>query len=569
MLCHLDKLDFTLDKKGTEKYLVLDKYYQHCREFRFKRGKKVGKHIFVLGGVLSSLGKGISSASIGFLLKHMGYSVAMQKLDPYLNVCIGEMSPFQHGEVFVTDDGGEGDLDLGHYERFTGISTSKRVNATSGVIYESVNKKERNGEYQGKTVQVIPHITDEIKSLLAAANAEVDFTITEIGGTVGDIESLPFIEAIRQYMIEKGFSQTMCIFLTYIPYVKAAGELKTKPTQYAVNKLRELGIQPNLLLCRTEMDLEEEITQKIALFTNVHQSHVKQAIDADSVYEIPKNYLKEGVHKIICKHFSMPIKEVDFAKWDSFLHNFKSAETEVNIAICGKYVDHKDAYISLVEALTHSAAANELRVNIHTIDSEADYSQAAFEALFKDIHAIILPRGGSESGIEGMIRIVHFARTQNIPFLSICYGMHVSLIEFARNVCKIAGANSQEIDPQCENPIIVPIPHSTKDFKRLGSFSCKTKADSLSAKIYLAEDVSERHRHSHCLNQKYIAAFEEKGMIVTATSVEGDIAEVVEIPAHPFYIGVQFIPEYISRPEHPHKLYNAFLNAAKEKRDKI
>jgi len=527
----------------------------------------MGKHIFVLGGVLSSLGKGIASASVGFLLNRMGYSIAMQKLDPYLNVCIGAMSPFQHGEVFVTEDGGEGDLDLGHYERFTSISTSKADNATSGVIYEKVIQKEKNGEYLGGTVQVIPHITDEIKAMFSNTSKGKDFTITEIGGTIGDIESLPFIEAIRQYRLEMGFQETMIIFLTYIPYIKVAEEVKTKPTQHAVNKLRELGIQPDLILCRTEVSFDEHIKRKIALFTNVSHTHVKQAIDAKSVYEIPKNYLKEGVHELICDHFSMEIRQVDLSIWDKFLINLQNSKNEVNVAICGKFIHHKDAYISIAESLKHAAAWSNLKVVIHNIDSEKNYSPEDLKNLFLNINGILLPSGSGERGLDGMIRIAKYARTNNIPLLSIGLGMQVVVIEFAHNVCKIEDAYSTEIDRNCLNPVIDFLLDSNKEHKRLGAYDCLIKEKTLAAKIYEEKKISERHRHTHGVKHNYWDTIEKHGMMISGTSEDGSIVEIVEIPSHPFYIGVQFLPEYKSRPDNPHRLFRAFICAVNKKKE--
>jgi CTP synthase len=528
----------------------------------------MAKHIFVIGGVLSSLGKGIASASIGFLLKRMGYSVAMQKLDPYLNVDPGTMSPFQHGEVFVTDDGGEADLDLGHYERFIGEPTSKYSNATSGVIYERVIQKERKGEYLGKTVQVIPHVTSEIKLMFSKVSADKDIVITEIGGTVGDIESLPFLEAIRQYRLEVGYHNSIFIFLTYIPFMKAAGELKTKPTQHAAYKLREIGIQPDIILCRTEVDFDESIDQKIALFTNVPQTHVLPAIDTNCVYEVPKNYHAVGIHSLICQHFGLEVRPVDFSAWDEYLNNLDNPESTINIAICGKYVDHPDAYMSVEESLKHAAAKNKVRVNIHSIDSEKNNNFDDYDDLFKNIDGIILPGGFGIRGIHGMINIARYAREKKVPYLGICLGMQVAVIEFAQNICNIEDAYSTEFIENCKNPIIDLILELTyitmqAGTMRLGAYPCKLADGSLAKRVYKADIISERHRHRYEFNNKYRPLIQGHGMIVSGTSPDDLFVEIIEIQDHPFYIGVQFHPEFQSSPDKPSPLFTAFIDATK------
>jgi len=529
----------------------------------------MAKHIFVMGGVLSSIGKGIASASIGFLLKRMNYSVGMQKMDPYLNVDPGTMSPFQHGEVFVTDDGGEADLDLGHYERFIGEPTSKYSNATSGVIYERVIQKERRGDYLGKTVQVIPHVTNEIKLMFNQVSQNKDIVITEIGGTVGDIESLPFLEAIRQYRMEQGFENTMFIFLTYIPFIKAAGELKTKPTQHAAHKLREIGILPDIILCRTEYALDADITNKIALFTNVPTSHVLQAVDNASVYEIPKNFYKEGIHDLICKHFSLEIRPVDFSVWDTFLKNQANPKGEVNIAICGKYVDHKDAYKSVEEAIKHAAAWNKVKANIHYVDSEKNTSVEEYKALFADIHAILVPGGFGIRGINGKIAVAQYARENQIPYFGICIGMQVAVIEFAKSVCGLPDAYSSEFEEECKDPIIdlmleQKYINSIGGTMRLGAHQCHLKDGTLARSIYGQDIVSERHRHRYEFNNKYRDIITENGMVISGTSPDEILVEIVEIPTHPFFIGVQFHPEFQSRPDEPQKIFTAFIEAAKK-----
>jgi len=529
----------------------------------------MAKHIFVIGGVLSSIGKGITSASIGFLFKRMGYSVAMQKLDPYLNVDPGRMSPFQHGEVFVTEDGGEIDLDLGHYERFIGQYTSKDSSATSGVIYERVINKERNGEYHGKTVQVIPHVTNEIKLMLKKVIKNNDVVITEIGGTVGDIESLPFLEAIRQYRLDIGYDNTFYILLTYLPYMKTAGELKTKPTQHAAIKLREIGVLPDLILCRTEMNFDDEVFDKIALYTNVDRNHVKLAIDTESVYEIPKNYYIEGIHELICNHFGLEIKPVDFSVWDEFLHQVKHAKNEINIIVCGKYVEHQDAYKSLEEALIHGSAWNKAKVIIRYVDSEKKLSDKECQEYFKNIDGIVVPGGIGLRSIDTIMQMICFAREKNIPFLGICLGMQAAVVEFAQNVCKIENAHSTEFDDNCKNPIIdlmleQKYINSMNGTFRLGAFPCKLKPDSQMAKIYEMENISERHRHKYEFNNKYRELIEEKGMHITGTSPNDLLVEIVEIPTHPFFIGVQFHPEFKSSPDRPHKIFMAFIEACKK-----
>ena len=531
----------------------------------------MAKHIFVIGGVLSSLGKGIASASIGFLMKEMGYSVAMQKLDPYLNVDPGTMSPFQHGEVFVTDDGGEADLDLGHYERFIGQPTSKNSNATSGLIYERVIQKERKGEYLGKTVQVIPHVTNEIKLMFKKVSTDKDVVITEIGGTVGDIESLPFLEAIRQYRLEVGFSESMFIFLTYVPYMKAAGELKTKPTQHSAYKLREIGIQPDIILCRTEMPFDEDIINKIALFTNVPNSHVKPAIDTKCVYEIPKNFYNEGIHDLICDHFGLPKKTVDFAVWDEFIHNQNNPEGSVSIAICGKYVDHQDAYKSVEESLKHAAAWNKVSLDLHFIDSEKRYTTEEYDRLFSKIDGILIPGGFGVRGIIGKVNIAQYAREKKIPLFGICLGMQVAVIEFAQNVCQIENAFSSEFDEHCKNPVIdlmleQKYTNMLGGTMRLGAYPTKIEKGTLAYKIYGEENISERHRHRYEFNNKYREIIEQHGMKISGTSPDDLLVEIIEIPKHPFFIGTQFHPEFKSSPDQPQKIFKAFIKAAKKKR---
>ncbi|HNQ44044.1 MAG TPA: CTP synthase, partial [Candidatus Cloacimonadota bacterium] len=438
----------------------------------------MAKYIFVMGGVLSSLGKGIATASIGLLLKSMGYKVVLQKFDPYLNVDPGTMSPFQHGEVFVTDDGAETDLDLGHYERFVDVALNRHSSNSAGQIYESVILNERRGDYLGKTVQVIPHVTDEIKQRIRRQAEDYDFVITEIGGTVGDIESLPFLEAVRQLRLDLGAQNTLYILLTYIPYIKSAGELKTKPSQHSAYKLREIGIQPDILMCRSEKRFDDEIYSKIALFTNVPKDHVINAIDVKCVYDVPLTFQQAQLPQIICKHFGMDCREMDLHEWQNFLHNQEQTDGTLYIAVCGKYVKHQDAYKSIVEAFTHAGAALHKKVNIRWIDSERNFDSATLDKDLAGIHGILIPGGFGIRGIEGKIAIARYAREHNIPTLGICLGMQVMVIEFARHLCALDGANSTEFDEQCPHPVI----HLMEDQRylemiggsmRLGAYTCK------------------------------------------------------------------------------------------------
>jgi CTP synthase len=527
----------------------------------------MAKHIFVIGGVLSSLGKGIASSSIGLLMKKMGYNVVMQKFDPYLNVDPGTMSPFQHGEVFVTDDGAETDLDLGHYERFIGEDLNKNSNSTSGQIYEAVLRKERNGEYLGKTVQVIPHVTDEIKSLIRRIGEGKDIVITEIGGTVGDIESLPFLEAIRQFRLDVGMENTMFIFLTYIPYIKAAGELKTKPTQHAATKLREIGIQPDLLLCRSEKPFSDEIRSKIALFTNVQKSRVINAIDVCTIYEVPKVYMDAKIHEKICEHFHLPQNRIDFRDWEKIIQNIKNPGKEVAIAVCGKYVEHQDAYKSVGAALIHAAAFFSLKLNIKWVDSER--TQNKISKLVEGVDGILVPGGFGARGIDGKIEIARYARENKIPYFGICLGMQIAVIEFAQNVCLLKDAYSSEFKSDCKNPVI-DLMDDQKYIKllggtmRLGAFPCSIKSNTLAGDIYGKDEISERHRHRYEFNNKYRKPLVEQGLIISGTSPDDLLVEIIEIPNHPFFIGVQFHPEFKSRPDMPHPIFREFIrNAAK------
>ncbi len=532
----------------------------------------MAKHIFVMGGVLSSLGKGIAAASIGLLLKKMGYKVGLQKMDPYLNVDPGTMSPYQHGEVFVTDDGAETDLDLGHYERFIDVPLSKLSSVSSGQIYESVIKKERRGDYLGKTVQVIPHITNEIISKVKQIGEMYDIVITEIGGTVGDIESLPFLEAIRQFRMEVGPENSLFVLLTYVPYIKSAGELKTKPTQHSAIKLREIGIQPDILLCRSEKPFSQDIIKKISLFTNVQIKSVINAIDVDSVFSVPRNYFVEGLHETICKQLGLDVKEIDFSQLDNYIKKTQGHKHEINVAVCGKYVQHQDAYKSVEQSIVHAGLANEIKVNIEWIDSETSYDPELLNERFKKIDGILIPGGFGLRGIEGKVNIVKYARENNIPFFGICLGMQVAVIEFARNVCNIKDAFSSEFDHSCENPVIHLMDDQAYIDKlggtmRLGAFPCKVLPKTLAWDAYQSTDIIERHRHRYEFNNKYRQVMQEKGMVISGTSPDELLVEIIEYPANDFFIAVQFHPEFLSRPLRPHPIFNKFIISSLKKKN--
>jgi len=527
----------------------------------------MAKHIFVMGGVLSSLGKGIASASIGLLLQRMEYSVGMQKLDPYLNVDPGTMSPYQHGEVFVTDDGAETDLDLGHYERFIGTALKRTSSCSAGQIYETVIQNERRGDYLGKTVQVIPHVTNEIKARIAKDSEDFDFIVTEIGGTIGDIESLPFLEAVRQYRMDVGVENTMFVLLTYVPYIKAAGELKTKPSQHSAYKLREIGIQPDILLCRSEKPFDEEIYSKIALFTNVQRSNVINAIDVKYVYEVPLNYMKANLPSLVCKHFRIEEKSLFMADWEQFINNMKTATEEVTIAVCGKYVQHQDAYKSVGEALIHAAAFHKLKLKVKWVNSEKTGVESNLHKDLEGVDGILIPGGFGVRGIEGKIAIAKYARMNNIPFFGICLGMQVAVIEFARNECGLANANSSEFDENSLHPVINLMTEQKYieemgGTMRLGAYPCKLQPNTLAETIYGKAEISERHRHRYELNNEYRKAIINKGLIVSGTSPDDLLVEIIEYPKNDFYIGVQFHPEFKSKPYEPQPIFRDFVKAA-------
>lgn len=532
----------------------------------------MAKYIFVIGGVLSSLGKGIATASIGFLLKEMGYKVGLQKFDPYLNVDPGTMSPFQHGEVFVTDDGAETDLDLGHYERFVGEALTRESSSSAGQVYETVIQNERKGVYLGKTVQVIPHVTNEIKRRIQKLSDRYDIIITEVGGTVGDIESLPFLEAVRQLRLELGVQNCLFVLLTYVPYIKAAGELKTKPSQHSAYKLREIGIQPDVLLCRSEKAFDDDVYSKIALFTNVQRDHVINAIDVKCVYEVPLVFQKAKLPEIICEHFGLKCHPLEMSAWKQFLKDSTSSTDKVTIAVCGKYVKHQDAYKSVEEALQHAAANLKRKLHIKWVDSERDFCSPDLDHEFEGVDGVLIPGGFGIRGIEGKIAIAGYARSHNIPFFGICLGMQVAVIEYSRSVCGLKNANSAEFDELNTHPVI----HLMEDQQylelvggtmRLGAYPCALKPDSKASLAYQADIISERHRHRYEFNNSYRDMLTSKGMDITGTSLNETLVEIIELPKHPFFVGVQFHPEFKSRPNNPHPIFKAFVRAASDKHD--
>ena len=540
----------------------------------------MARYIFVTGGVVSSLGKGLSSASLAYLLQSRGYKVRIRKLDPYLNVDPGTMSPFQHGEVFVTDDGAETDLDLGHYERFSGISAKKSDNITTGRIYSDVLKKERQGKYLGKTVQVIPHITNRIKEFIKHDVAKEDFVICEIGGTVGDIESLPFLEAIRQFSNEAGRKNTLFIHLTLVPYMKASDEIKTKPTQHSVKELRSIGIQPDIIICRSERSIPLDQRKKISLFCNVSIDDVIETVDVKTIYEAPISFNKENLDERVLKFFKIKSrKKVNLAPWKKITHAVLHNKNKVNIAIIGKYVELKDAYKSLDEALTHGGIANNLKVNLVRIES--DYLKPNdISKKLKEVSGILIPGGFGKRGTEGKIAAITYARNNNIPFLGICFGMQMAVIEFARNELNIKKATSSEFGPS-KASVVGLMDEWIKDGKkikgtdknlggtmRLGSYEARLKKGSLINSIYKTITINERHRHRYEVNINFKEEFEKKGMIFSGLSPNSKLPEIIELKNHPWFIGVQFHPEFKSRPLAPHPLFSSFIKAAKIKSKK-
>lgn len=530
--------------------------------------KLVTKYIFVTGGVVSSLGKGITAASLGRLLKNRGLKVTIQKFDPYINVDPGTMSPYQHGEVFVTDDGAETDLDLGHYERFIDINLSKNSNVTTGKIYSSVITKERRGEYLGGTVQVIPHITNEIKDRVfrAGREAQSDVVITEIGGTVGDIESLPFLEAIRQIKSDIGRENVMYIHVTLIPYLKAAGEVKTKPTQHSVKELRSIGIQPNVIVCRTEHPLSQDLKRKIGQFCDVDTNAVIECIDADTLYDVPLMMRDQGLDEIVVNHLKLATGAPDMTEWEAMVQKVKQLKHTTEIAIVGKYVALHDAYLSIVEALSHAGFACDSEVKIRWVNAEDVYEHNVDE-LLGGVAGILVPGGFGDRGIEGKIMAIKYAREEKIPFFGICLGMQVAVVEFARHVLGLEGANSSEINPTTGYPVIDLLPEQ-KDIEdlggtmRLGLYPCKIASGSLAEACYADELVYERHRHRYEFNNAYRDAMEHKGLHISGTSPDGRLVEMIELPDHPWFLAVQFHPEFTSRPNRPQALFREFVKAA-------
>jgi CTP synthase len=534
------------------------------------------KYVFVTGGVVSSLGKGIAAASLGAILESRGLSITHLKLDPYINVDPGTMSPFQHGEVFVTEDGAETDLDLGHYERFTHTKMSKRNNFTTGQVYEAVIKKERRGEYLGKTVQVIPHITDQIKANVKAGAEGAEVAIVEVGGTVGDIESLPFLEAIRQMGIEEGRDNACFIHLTLLPYIPTAGELKTKPTQHSVKELREIGIQPDILLCRADRPIPEEERRKIALFTNVQPEAVIPCLDSDSIYKIPGMLHDQMLDGIVCHKLNILAKAADLSVWHKLVYALEHPKAEVNIAFVGKYVDLTESYKSLTEALTHAGIHTESKVNIHYIDSE-EIEKNGTAALAK-MNAILVPGGFGRRGTEGKIAAIRYARENKVPYLGICLGMQLAVIEYARNVAGLEGAHSTELNEQTPHPVIALITEwldregkvetrsENSDIggtMRLGGQKCTLAAGSLAREVYGSDVITERHRHRYEVNNTYLPKLEQAGLRISGKSSEGkELCEMIEIPGHPWFMACQFHPEFTSTPRNGHPLFRAFVQAA-------
>ncbi len=541
----------------------------------------MAKYIFVTGGVLSSLGKGIASAAIGSLLEARGLSVTIQKLDPYINVDPGTLSPFQHGEVFVTDDGAETDLDLGHYERFTTIRTAQANNCTTGRIYYNVISKERKGDYLGDTVQVIPHITDEIKHSIKKVAGDVDVVIVEIGGTIGDIESLPFLEAIRQMRYDVGRENVLYVHLTLVPYIPTSGEIKTKPTQHSVRELRAIGIQPDVLLCRCDRPLSENIKKKIAIHTNLEEEAVIAAIDVETLYEVPLALHAEHLDDTIVKKFGYDTSEPDLNRWKDIVRKVKEPKNEVSIAIVGKYIGLKDSYKSLIEALYHGGIANDAKVSLEWTDSEEIEINGA-EKMLSDVDGILVPGGFGYRGIEGKIEAIKYAREKKIPYFGICLGMQCAVIEFARNVCGLS-ANSSEFDLSTKEPVIY-LMEKWYDFRkgkveerneqsqlggtmRLGAYPCILEKGSNAFTAYKTKEISERHRHRYEFNNAYRGVLTRNGLMISGTSPDGELVEIVEVSDHPWFLGCQFHPEFKSRPTEPHPLFSGFIEASlKEKR---
>jgi len=532
------------------------------------------RFIFITGGVVSSLGKGLASAALGSVLQTRGFKVRLRKLDPYLNVDPGTMSPYQHGEVFVTDDGAETDLDLGHYERFTGVSSRRSDNITTGRIYSDVIAKERRGDYLGATVQVIPHVTDAIKEFIKSDITDEDFVLCEIGGTVGDIESTPFLEAIRQLGNELGRERTMYVHLTLLPYIPSAGELKTKPTQHSVKELLSVGIQPDMLLCRSDRDIPQSERRKIALFCNVREEAVIPALDVDTIYQVPVSYHEQGLDEQVCKHFNLTAPAPDLTRWKKIVERVRQPEGEVTIAVVGKYTSLLDSYKSLAEALAHGGIANNVKVKLNWLDSQIFETDGTLQAL-EGVHGILVPGGFGERGASGKIAAAQFARQRDVPYFGICFGMQMAVIEAARNQAGLKGASSTEFGP-CDEPVVglmtewlqgnELVKRSASDdlggTMRLGAYPCDLAAGSKVAEAYGASHISERHRHRYEVNIGYRDTLEKTGLVFSGLSPDGILPEIVERPDHPWFIGVQFHPELKSKPFAPHPLFTSFIAAA-------
>ncbi|EPY01116.1 CTP synthase [Magnetospirillum fulvum] len=532
------------------------------------------RFIFITGGVVSSLGKGLASAALGALLQARGFKVRLRKLDPYLNVDPGTMSPYQHGEVYVTDDGGETDLDLGHYERFTGVASRKSDNITTGRIYSNVIARERRGDYLGATVQVIPHVTDAIKEFIRSDLTDEDFCLCEIGGTVGDIESLPFLEAIRQMANELGRSQVMFVHLTLVPYIPSAGELKTKPTQHSVKELLSVGIQPDMLMCRCDREIPESERRKIALFCNVPTDAVIPALDVDSIYQVPISYHQQGMDDVVCRHFGVDAPPPDLKRWSTIAERIRQPEGEVTIAVVGKYISLLDSYKSLAEALYHGGIANNVRVRLNWIDSQI-FEREDVVSHLEPCHGILVPGGFGERGSEGKVEAVRFARERRVPYFGICFGMQMAVIEVARHLAGMTEASSTEFGP-CEMPVVGLMTEWTRGNSvekrdhggdlggsmRLGAYECLLKPGSRVREIYGADRISERHRHRYEVNLDYRADLEKTGLSFSGLSPDGILPEIVELPDHPWFVGVQFHPELKSKPFDPHPLFTSFIAAA-------
>ena len=542
------------------------------------------KYIFVTGGVVSSLGKGLAAASIGALLESRGLKVTFLKLDPYINVDTGTMSPFQHGEVYVTDDGAETDLDLGHYERYSNVTTGQKNNFTSGRIYNNVITKERRGDYLGGTVQVVPHITDEIKRAITDLADDEDVVIVEIGGTIGDIESLPFLEAIRQLRYSLGRQNVLYVHLTLVPFIKAADELKSKPTQYSVKELLSIGIQPNILVCRSDRLIPKDMKRKIALFCNVEENAVITALDVETIYEVPIHLHEEGLDDRIVEALELKVSNNDLKTWERIVERIKHPSKNVTIALVGKYIDLKEAYKSLCEALTHGGIANNAKVNIHWVDSEDIESNGA-QAMLKGMDAILVPGGFGIRGVEGKIAAVKYAREGKIPYFGICLGMQCAVIEAARDLAGIKDANSSEFNQQTPNPVIYLIEqwfdYRTQSVQkrdmacdkggsmRLGAYPCKIEKGTYAYAAYGTEEISERHRHRYEFNNRYKDTLKKAGLVISGLSPDGELVEIVELKNHPWFLGCQFHPEFKSTPRKPHPLFTAFINAALEQKERV